>query len=106
MGRSAGIILYASLVILIGLSMAAIWGYASLVNDLVSSQVSRGSRWFQLTFMVVTPVVFLVLVNIGPLPSSAAATCVLAGLFLIGGPMRMWILRPLENPRRPTKGPT
>ncbi len=98
----AGMIIYASLIILIGLSLATIWGYAALVADLVSPQVSRASRWFQLAVMAITPPLFLTLVNLLNLPSSALVPPVLAGLFLIGWPMRVWILRRLEKPPLPS----
>jgi uncharacterized membrane protein len=92
----SSMILYGALIILIGLSIAALWGYAALIAKLVAPQVSRGSRWFQLALMVVTPALFLFLVNLVPAPPWAA-TPLLAGLFLIGWPMRLWVLRRLER---------
>ncbi len=89
--------LYAALIILIGLSVAALWGYAALIAKLVAPQVSYGSRWFQLLLMVFTPALFLFLVNVVPLPAWAA-TPALAVLFMIGWPMRLWVLKRLDRP--------
>jgi uncharacterized membrane protein len=88
-------LVYAALIILIGFSIAAIWAYASLIADFVPAEVSRSSRWFQLVLMIFTPAAFLVIVSMAPLPVWTPSP-LLAALFLIGWPMRMWVLRRLK----------
>jgi uncharacterized membrane protein len=100
---ATGMLLYAALIVLIGVAMAMVWGYASLLADLVLPEISRSSRWFQLVLMVFTAPLFLFLTGKMPLPAAGWAPVMLAGLFLIGWCMRLWVLRRLQ--RRALKVP-
>jgi uncharacterized membrane protein len=94
--------IYGALVALIGLSIAATWGYAALVAGLVAREVTPSERWFLLALMVVTPPLFLVLVAALQHPPPGAVPLVLTALFLIGWRMRLWVLRRLPG-RAPAK---
>jgi uncharacterized membrane protein len=98
---ATGMLLYAILIVLIGVSMAAIWGYAALIADLVPPEIPRSARWFQLVLIAFTAPLFLFLTGEMPLPAAGWAPVMLAGLFLIGWRMRLWVLKRLE--RRPAK---
>jgi uncharacterized membrane protein len=94
-------IVYASLVVLIGLSIAMLWGYAAFVGKVVSPEVSFRQRCYMLILVVFTPPFFLGMTF--AIPTSAPYGVVplfLAALFLIGWPMRLWVLRRLETPAR------
>ena len=86
-------VVYAALVISIGLSMAVMWAYASLVARLVSSEVGAGVRWYLLLLMIFTPPFFLALTLTAPVLSAGVAPTILAGLFLVGWPMRRLVIR-------------
>jgi uncharacterized membrane protein len=88
-------LVYAGLVVAIGATMAALWGYAALIADLVSHEVNRRVRWFLLALMVVTPPLFLVLTFALPTSQPGMAQLFLASLFLIGWPLRRWAVRRL-----------
>jgi uncharacterized membrane protein len=91
---------YAGLVVLIGLAIGMLWTYAAFVGKVVSPEVSLRQRWYMLFLVVFTPPFFLSLTF--TIPQSAPYGVVplfLAGLFLIGWPMRLWVLRRLEGPR-------
>jgi uncharacterized membrane protein len=92
-----GMTLYAALIVLIGFSMAAIWGYASLVANLVTPEIPKSARWFQLFLMMFTSPLFLFLTNEAPLSRNEAGwvPVILAALFVIGWRMRLWVLRRL-----------
>jgi uncharacterized membrane protein len=81
---------YGGLVVAIGLTIAALWGYASLVANLVSSEVAWPLRWFYLALMVVTPPLFLLLVGALQRPPPGAVPGALVVLFLVGWRMRLW----------------
>ena len=98
---AAAMLVYSGLVVAIGLSVAAVWGYAALVADLVSPQVTQRTRWFLLALMVVTPPLFLLLVSGLRNPPSGAIPLALVALFLIGWRMRMWSLVRLHRARPP-----
>ena len=93
-------IVYSGLVVAIGLSVAATWGYAALIANLVAPEVSRAVRWFLLALIVVTPPLFLALVAGLRNPASGVIPLVLTLLFLVGWRMRMWVLRRLPGGRK------
>ena len=88
-------IVYAALVIAIGWSMAAIWGYAALIAGLVSEEVSRRIRWFLLALMLFTPPFFLALTVPIPNLRPGEVPLLLTALFLIGWRLRLWAVRRL-----------
>jgi len=88
-------VVYAALVVGIGASLAALWGYAALIADVVSHEVSRRVRWFLLALMVFTPPFFLLLTLAVPSPPPLAIPLLLTGLFLVGWPLRLWAVRRL-----------
>lgn len=90
-------LLYGGLVVAIGVSMAAMWGYAGLAAKLVSSEVSLRLRWFLMLLMIFTPPLFLVLTFAlpGQPPPPFAIPAFLLALFLVGWRMRRWTLRRL-----------
>lgn len=90
-------LIYSGLVVAIGLSVAATWGYAALIANLVAPEVSPAVRWFLLALIVVTPPLFLLLLAGLRNPPSGAIPLLLALLFLIGWRMRMWVLRRLPG---------
>jgi uncharacterized membrane protein len=87
---------YSSLVIAIGVSIALVWGYAALVADLVAHEVSTAVRWFLLLLIVTTPALFLLLVAGLKTPPSGLVPLVLIALFVIGWRLRTWTLRRLQ----------
>jgi len=94
-------LLYAGLVVAIGAALAALWGYAALVANLVSTEVSAGVRWFLLFLMVFTPAFFLLLTQALPSPPPPGAVpLTLVALFLVGWRMRLWVMRRLEGNSR------
>jgi hypothetical protein len=93
-------LLYASLVILIGFSMAGIWGYGALIAGLVPPEVPRSARWFQLVLIAFTAPLFLFLTQFltqARFQSPFGPPAILAGLFLMGWRMRVWVLERLER---------
>jgi uncharacterized membrane protein len=88
-------LVYACLVVAIGWSMAVLWAYAALIANLVSHEVSRRVRWFLLVLMVFTPPFFLLLTLAVPSPTPGEIPLFLTSLFLIGWPMRLWVVRRL-----------
>jgi uncharacterized membrane protein len=95
--QQASMLVYSGLVAAIGLSVAAVWGYAALVANLVAPEVSPRVRWFLLALMVVTPPLFLVLVGSLRNPPNGLVPLALVALFLIGWRMRMWVLARLHD---------
>jgi|SRR5579872_165671 len=90
---------YGAVVIAIGAVLAALWGYAALIRNEVSPEVSPRVRWFLLLLMLVTPTFFLVLVMAVRNPPHGLAPLMLIGLFLVGWRMRLWVLKRLgANP--------
>jgi uncharacterized membrane protein len=85
--------IYSALVVAIGASIGVTWGYAALVADLVSPEVTRPVRWFLLALMLVTPPLFLLLVAGLRNPPSGLVPLTLVLLFVIGWRLRMWVLR-------------
>ena len=99
-------IVYSGLVVAIGLSVAATWGYAALIANLVAPEVTPSVRWFLLLLMVVTPPLFLLLVAGVRNPTAGVIPLLLTVLFLVGWRMRMWVLRRLPGGRlSPSKSP-
>jgi uncharacterized membrane protein len=88
-------VVYAVLVIAIGLMIAAIWTYAALIADLVSHEVNWKVRWFLLALILFTPSCFLASTMMLPHPAPGQNPALLAVLFLIGWPMRLWVVRRL-----------
>ena len=88
-------LVYAALVVAIGVAMAALWAYAALIADLVSHEVSRRVRWFLLSLMLFTPPFFLLLTLAVPSPPPGVIPLLLVALFLIGWPLRLWVVRRL-----------
>jgi uncharacterized membrane protein len=95
--QQASMLVYSGLVVAIGLSVAAVWGYAALVANLVTPEVSPRVRWFLLALMVVTPPLFLVLVGGLHNPPNGLVPLALVALFLIGWRMRIWALARLHG---------
>jgi uncharacterized membrane protein len=89
--------IYGGLIVAIGASLAALWGYAALVVDLVSPEVSRPQRWFYFVLILITPPLFLSLTSLVRNPAPGAVPAVLTALFLIGWRMRLWVLRRLSR---------
>ena len=94
-------LVYAALVVAIGASIGAVWGYAALVAKMVSPTLNLRQRWFLLFLMVATPPFFLALTFAIPqaLAGPGVVPLFLAILFLIGWPMRLWVLRRLATAR-------
>ena len=90
-------LVYAVLVVSIGLAVSLLWGYAALLARLVSPTVNAAQRWFMLALIALTPPFFLALVFAVPNPVPGENPLFLAALFLIGWRMRMWVLRRLEG---------
>ena len=88
-------LVYAAVVIAIGWSMAALWGYGALVARLASPEVSRSVRWFLLALMLFTPPFFLALTVPIPNLRPGEVPVVLSMLFLIGWRMRLWAVKRL-----------
>lgn len=89
--------IYGGLIVAIGASLAALWGYAALAVDLVSPEVSRPQRWFYFALILITPPLFLGLTSLLSNPAPGAVPAVLTALFLIGWRMRLWVLRRLSR---------
>jgi uncharacterized membrane protein len=85
-------LIYASLVVAIGLAMASLWGYAALVAKVVSSEVGAGPRWFILLLIVATPPFFLLLTLSVPDAGPGVMPVGLSLLFLIGWRLRRWTI--------------
>ena len=89
-------IVYAGLVVAIGLASAAMWGYAALAAKVVTAEADRRVRWFLLVLMVVTPPLFLTLVFALPgTPPPGVVPAALLALFAIGWRLRLWVIRRL-----------
>jgi len=88
-------VVYAALVIAIGWSIGALWGYAALIAGLVSQEVSLRVRWFLLALIVVTPPFFLALTVPIPNLRPGEVPLLLTALFLVGWRMRLWAVKRL-----------
>ena len=88
-------LVYAALVVAIGAALALMWAYAALIARRVSNEVSWPVRWFLLALIVFTPPFFLLLTMAIPSPAHGVIPLTLAGLFLLGWPMRLWVVRRL-----------
>lgn len=98
-------VIYWALVVAIGLAIAALWAYAAFVANLVFREVSLAVRWFLLALIVVTPPLFLALTALIPDRLSWLVPLGLVGLFLVGWPMRLWVLARLERRNANVKMP-
>ena len=90
---------YGGLVVAIGASMALLWGYAALVARVVHAEMTNPQRWFTLLLILLTPPFFLLLSFMLPQARPGEVPLFLAVLFLIGWPMRLWVLRRLAGTR-------
>ncbi|MBV8684537.1 MAG: DUF1211 domain-containing protein [Caulobacteraceae bacterium] len=95
---------YSSLVIAIGVALAALWGYAALIVDKVAPEIGKRTRIFSFLLILLTPPFFLFLVSGVHNPPPGLITLLLIGLFLVGWPMRMWVIRRLEGAHSTTTG--
>lgn len=95
--NSDALIIYGALVVAIGVSLGAIWAYAGLIRDYVAPSVNRRQRWFQFAAWSLTPAFFLAIVKLTAFPSLVAQTALVAALFLVGWPMRVWLLKRLAD---------
>jgi uncharacterized membrane protein len=93
--RGPHMLIYSALVIAIGVSLAALWGYAALIADLVSPEVPRRQRWFHFGLMLITPPLFLGLTSLLGEVGPGLVPLSLMALFLIGWRMRLWSLKRL-----------
>jgi uncharacterized membrane protein len=84
-------LIYAGLVVAIGGAIGVLWGYAALIAKVVSVQVSLAERWFYLFLMLWTPSFFLLLTMALPNPAPGETALILAGLFLVGWRLRLWV---------------
>lgn len=94
-GSSSSMLIYGALVVAIGVTVAAVWGYAALIANLVSSEVPASQRWFLFLLMLFTAPFFLLLTTLLPGAGPGVVPLVLIVLFLIGWPMRLWVIRRL-----------
>jgi uncharacterized membrane protein len=94
---------YGGLVVAIGVSLAALWGYAALGADLVSPEVSRRERWFIFGLILFTPPFFLLLTAVLHNPPPGAVPLCLAALFLVGWRMRLWVTRRFQGAAKPSE---
>ena len=88
-------LVYASLVVAIGLAMASLWGYAALVSKVVSPEVRAGPRWFILVLILFTPPFFLLLTLGVPDAGPGVMPIGLSLLFLVGWRLRRWTIQRL-----------
>ncbi|HEX4741367.1 MAG TPA: TMEM175 family protein [Caulobacteraceae bacterium] len=88
---------YSAFVVAIGVALAALWGYAALIADKVAPEVGRPARVFGFLLILLTPPLFLLLVSGLRNPPPGLVPLAIAGLFLVGWPMRLWILRRLDG---------
>jgi uncharacterized membrane protein len=88
-------LVYAGLVVAIGLAMASLWGYAALVAKVVSREVRAGPRWFILLLILFTPPFFLLLTLGVPDAGPGVMPIGLSLLFLIGWRLRRWTIQRL-----------
>jgi uncharacterized membrane protein len=88
---------YSALVVAIGVALGALWGYAALVADLAAPEVGRSERIFTFILILVTPPLFLLLASWLRNPPPGVVPVALAALFLVGWPLRLWVLRRLQR---------
>jgi uncharacterized membrane protein len=88
---------YSGLVAAIGVALAALWGYAALVADLVAPEIGRPARVFIFVLILITPPLFLLLMSWLRNPPPGVVPLALAALFLVGWPMRLWVLRWMDG---------
>ena len=100
-GAPADMQVYSGLVIGIGLSMSAMWGYAALIARLAAPEIPRRVSWFLLALMVVTPPLFLGLTGLVPRPPPGFVPLALIVLFVLGWRLRLVVLRRLLRSAAP-----
>ncbi len=86
----ASMLVYGGLVVAIGVSLAALWGYAALIARVAPDEISNRERWFTFWLVLVTPPLFLILTVAVPAPIAGEVPLALTGLFLIGWRLRLW----------------
>ncbi len=91
-GPSPAMLTYGALVVAIGASLAATWGYAALIADLVPAHIRRWQRWYYFALMLLTPPFFLLLTQAAPNAGPGVIPALLLTLFLIGWRLRVWLL--------------
>jgi uncharacterized membrane protein len=90
-GPSGVLLIYVALVISIGTALAMFWGYAALIGDLVSTEVTPLSRWAGFLTMLFLPPLFL-LVTVGVRLPVGITPAALIGLFVL-----VWLIeKPLQ----------
>lgn len=98
---------YSAFVVAIGVALAGLWGYAALVADKVAPEVGRPARIFIFLLILLTPPFFLLLVSGLRNPPPGIVPLALVALFLVGWPLRLWVLRRLEGVgARPARTPS
>jgi uncharacterized membrane protein len=95
-------VIYSALVVGIGVALACLWGYAGLIGGLVQKDVTTAVRWFLMVLMLVTPPLFLYLVSGFKNPPYFLAPLMLGLLFIVGWPLRLFVLHRLQANRHPT----
>jgi uncharacterized membrane protein len=88
---------YSAFVVAIGVALAALWGYAAFIADKVAPEVGRPARILVFLLILLTPPFFLLLVSGLRNPPPGVVPLALAALFLVGWPMRLWVLRRLDG---------
>lgn len=92
-GNHASLLIYAGLVVAIGVALSALWAYAALIANLVSAEVGRVQRWMFFVLVLLTPPFFLLLTITLPTPGPGVVPASLGALFLIGWRLRLWVSR-------------
>lgn len=98
----ASIMFYSSLVVGIGVALACFWGYAGLVAHLVHQDVIPRVRWFLLVLILLTPPLFLSLASGFVNPPYLLVPFLMALLFVVGWPLRLFVLHHLQPGRPPS----
>lgn len=88
---------YSAFVVAIGVALAALWGYAAFLAGKVAPEVRTPARILVFLLMLFTPSFFLFLVSGLRNPPPGMVPFILAALFLVGWPMRLWMLRRLDR---------
>ena len=86
-------LVYSALVVAIGASLAATWGYAALIADLIPAHIRHWQRWYYLALMLLTPPFFLALTMAVPNAAPGVIPLILLILFLIGWRLRLRVIR-------------
>jgi uncharacterized membrane protein len=90
-------VVYGALVVAIGVSMAALWGYLALITDCVFAEMPRRVRWFWFALMMISPPLFLALITALPGHGPGVVPLVLMILFVVGWRLRLRVQGWLEG---------